>query len=76
MIKHILLWRFQDAVREDPAQAQEILQKLSDSVSHMNGQIPGLIHAEMCWAATGILFFTVNLRTRPAWIRIRIIRCT
>ena len=28
MIKHILLWRFQDAVREDPAQAQEILQKL------------------------------------------------
>lgn len=47
MIKHILLWRFQDAVREDPAQAQEILQKLADSVSHMNGQIPGLIHAEI-----------------------------
>ena len=31
MIKHILLWRFQDAVREDPAQAQEIIYKLNHS---------------------------------------------
>lgn len=45
MVKHILFWKFSDAVT--PENRSQVLQKLSDSVRGLEGNIPGLLHCEI-----------------------------
>lgn len=46
MIRHILFWKYTDAVKQEQRQ-EEALEIIQNSLATMNGQIKGLIHAEI-----------------------------
>lgn len=52
MVRHILLWKFSQKVKEEGRQ-KEALAAMSASVSAMVGKIPGLIRAEIGENLTG-----------------------
>lgn len=45
MVRHIVLFQFTSQVTEE--NREEILEKMRDSVANMNGDIPGLLYAEL-----------------------------
>ena len=46
MIRHILFWNFTEKVKEEHTQ-EESLRFMQQSVATMNGNIEGLLHAEI-----------------------------
>lgn len=48
MIRHIILWKFSDQVKQS-GNGDEVIALLNHSVSNMAGKIDGLIAAEIGW---------------------------
>lgn len=65
MIRHILFWNYTEKVKEEHTQ-EESLRFMQQSVATMNGNIEGLLHAEITaiLPVAMTLFFMQNLQMR------------
>ena len=65
MIRHILFWNYTEKVKEEHTQ-EESLRFMQQSVATMNGNIEGLLHAEINrnLPVAMTLFFMQNLQMR------------